>query len=78
MVRVCFSPGRKRTILSSRREAAADGAERPSFATTSATGAPPPALPTDPQLAELAAVWDRLAQAMRDGIMAMLKAPSID
>jgi hypothetical protein len=43
-------------------------------ATESATGALPEALPADPELAAVIDAWDRLPEAVRAGIVAMVQA----
>jgi hypothetical protein len=62
----------KHSILSSRPEANDRGPERPLRATQSATRS----LPEDAELAAVVEAWDRLPEAIRAGIVAMVKAAS--
>jgi hypothetical protein len=60
----------EQSILSSRMDADDRGRERPPSATETATIL----LPGDPGLATVLEVWDRLPEALRAGIVAMVKA----
>jgi hypothetical protein len=58
----------------SRTEASPPAHKRPSTATENATGVLPVALSADPDLAAVIGAWDRLPEAVRAGIVAMVKA----
>jgi hypothetical protein len=49
---------------------------RGSSATQSATQGAPVTLPSDPAFAIVAKAWDRLPEAIRQGVLAMVKASS--
>ncbi|MDE2100036.1 MAG: tyrosine-type recombinase/integrase [Patescibacteria group bacterium] len=62
------------SVQQSRTDAHQSGYKRPSCATESATGLLPEMLPADPALMEVVNAWDRLPEAVRAGIVAMVKA----
>jgi hypothetical protein len=58
------------TLLSSRTKTTGNGQERPPVTTQITTRMPP----DDPDLAAVIDSWDRLPEAIRAGIVAMVKA----